>query len=117
MKKKKAEKASTTPAAPKAPAPMPAFLADLPTSAFASSISPRTRVEKSAIALCTSEPTDGSVVPADPSRGAGDTVWATEAPPSFRYGTDRIVPHLVLGRRGGQLLLDQVHHRVVGQGG
>ena len=82
MKKKNAENARTTPAAPNAPAPMPAFLADLPISALASSTSARISVDTSAIALCTSVPMEGSVVPADPVRGAGDTLWATGAPPS-----------------------------------
>src|SRR6476469_8658726 len=135
MPKKNPENARTTPAAPKAPAPMPAFLADFPTSALASSTSARISVDMSAIALCTSVPTDGSAVPADTVSGAGDTLWATGAPPSFGAGLIESCPtgagstHVgpcrpplargvsVLGRRGGQLLLDQVHHGVVGQGG
>src|SRR5688572_2416172 len=60
MPKKKPEKARTTPAAPNAPAPIPAFFADLLTSVLASSTSARISVDMSAIALYTSEPTDGS---------------------------------------------------------
>src|SRR5829696_7000476 len=60
MPKKKPEKASTTPAAPKAPAPIPPFLADFAISVFASSTSARISVETSAIALCTSVPREGS---------------------------------------------------------
>src|SRR3712207_5691453 len=144
--KKNVEKASTTPAAPKAPAPMPAFLADLPSSALASSISLRTSVETSAIALWTSVPTEGSSAPAVEFREAGDTLWATRAPPSIgtaghpnraarrrsarlrlppaplagarpepAKGGGRGGPFSVLGGCRGQLLLDHVHHRRVGQ--
>src|SRR3954469_25751658 len=77
MKKKKAEKAITRAAAPNAPAPMPAFLADFPISALASSTSERTRVETSAMALWTRVPTEGSPAAVVVSRWAGDTLWAT----------------------------------------
>ena len=72
----------TTPAAPKAPAPMRAFLADLPTSAFASSTSARISVDTSAVALWTSVPMEGSLGGPGPPIGADDTLWATGAPPS-----------------------------------
>src|ERR687889_2272944 len=132
MNRKTVETPSTTPAAPNAPAPMPAFFADLPTSALASSISLRTSVEMSAIALCTRVPTEGSSGPAVASRGAGDTLWATGAPPSIGSAGQRNRaaslpralgpparrgPGSVLRGSGGQLLLDQVHHRRVGQRG
>src|SRR5215218_2924216 len=81
MPKKKPEKARTTAAAPNAPAPTPAFLADLPSSVLASSISARTSVETSAMALWTSVPTEGSSAAADATL-AGDTLWATGASPS-----------------------------------
>src|SRR5215212_7945566 len=131
MKKKNAEKASTTPAAPNAPAPIPAFFADLLISALASSTSPRRRVEKSAIALCTSVPTVGSSFCGVTS--ADDTLWATGGS-SFDgpAGSARLVSGIVpYGRRvrapaspssvlrggRGQLVLDHVHDRGVGQRG
>src|SRR5829696_3407453 len=137
MPKKKPEKAMTTPAAPKAPAPIPAFLADLPTSALASSTSARISVDRSAIALWTSVPTDGSspaaVRTAGAALGALDTLWATGGS-SCRCARARgsmvlvrgMVPHdagpraaglsrSVLRGGGGQLVLDHVHHRRVGQ--
>src|SRR5829696_5916687 len=150
--KKKNEKASTTPAAPNAPAPMPAFLADVPTSAFASSTSARIRVESSAMALWTSVPTEGSSVWVLTSSWADDTLWATGAPPSdgcagsvlfadpagqgnraarrraarpdrvqgprasLRAVGGRGCSSVLRGRRR-ELVLDQVHHRRVGQRG
>src|SRR5687768_17152991 len=81
MPKKKPEKARTTPAAPNAPAPTPAFLAERPTSALASSTSARTSVDRSDMALWTRVPTDGSSVPAAWMAGdvldALETLWAT----------------------------------------
>src|SRR5918998_3155157 len=77
--RKMPEKASRTAAAPKAPAPIPAFFADLPTSALASSISLRISVETSAMALCTRAPTEGSsarVVLRAPD-GFDGALWAT----------------------------------------
>src|SRR3712207_871843 len=81
--RKMPEKKSRAAAAPKAPAPTPAFFADLPTSALASSISLRTSVETSAMALCTRAPTEGSsarVVLRAPD-GLDGALWATRAPP------------------------------------
>src|SRR4051794_14045299 len=77
------EKNSSAAAAPKKPRPMPARLTESPISDLASSISPRTRVETSAMALCTSAPMEGSPAPAGRVSPAGDTLWATGAPPSF----------------------------------
>src|SRR3954469_7482700 len=124
MPKKKPEKARTTPAAPKAPAPLPAFFADLPTSALASSTSARISVETSAIALCTSVPMEGSSGAAAGSIRAGDALWATGLLLRRTGLLGGIVPHdrgarpraplgrvaLVLRRGGGELVLDQVHH-------
>src|SRR3954470_10658046 len=53
---------------------MPAFFADVLISVLASSISARTSVDMSAIALCTSSPTDGSWVPVARLDAA---LWAT----------------------------------------
>src|ERR671915_521732 len=64
--------AASTPAAPNSPMLIPAFFADRPISALASSISLRTSVETSAIALWTRVPTDGSSGPG--TRTAGDVV-------------------------------------------
>src|SRR3712207_9443387 len=75
MNRKNAENARTTPAAPNAPAPMPAFFADRLISVLASSTSPRIRVETSDIALCTSEPTEGS------AGGAGGAGLRSRPPP------------------------------------
>src|SRR5687767_1929906 len=92
MPKKNAEKATMTSAAPNAPPPMPAFLADLPTSALASSTSARISVETSVIALCTSVPTVGSTVSAVRTAGdpldALDTLWATGSSSFGSRGTD-----------------------------
>jgi hypothetical protein len=105
MKKKNAENARTTPAAPNAPAPIPAFLADLLISVLASSTSPRISVETSAMALCTSVPTEGS------AGAAGTTVVVVVRPTDAEWATgiscrkgcrsDVIVPetcHLRSGR-------------------
>jgi hypothetical protein len=91
--RKMPEKASSTPAAPNAPAPIPAFFADLPTSALASSISLRISVETSAMALCTSAPTEGSSAPPGrPWDGVDDALWATGAPPGVRAGQGNRAP-------------------------
>src|SRR3712207_7594138 len=79
MNRKNAEKARTTPAAPNAPAPMPAFLAERLISVLASSTSPRISVETSAIALCTSEPTEGSA-------GAAGATGVLVVPPAGAGG-------------------------------
>src|SRR5947209_8412467 len=89
MPKKNVENATTTPAAPKAPAPMPAFFADFVISVLASSISARTSVDMSAIALCTSAPTVGSSVPATPAVPLGWALWATVGSSSVRRVPDR----------------------------
>src|SRR5688500_17041046 len=121
---------------------MPAFFADLPTSALASSISLRTSVEMSAMALWTRVPTEGSSAPAVESRAAGGTLWATAPPPpsgaagqgnaaSSAAMTRSSAPSgappracegwggggpLSVPRRGRrQLLPDQVHHGGVGE--
>src|SRR3954467_12405610 len=60
MPKKNPEKATTTPATPNDPAPMPARFADRPISDLASSTSLRMSVDTSAIALWTRAPTEGS---------------------------------------------------------
>src|SRR3954465_5936649 len=101
MKKKMAAKASMTPAAAKAPAPMPPRLAEVVSSAFASSISERTSVDMSAIALCASVPTEGSAGPETRTAGegveGGGTLWGTHGPPLIsadrRRGPRVIVPH------------------------
>src|SRR5215218_10595534 len=141
MPKKKPEKASTTPAAPKAPAPIPPFFADFAISVLASSTSPRIRVETSAIALCTSVPREGSAGTAVTTVvvvvvRSTDAEWATvcllsqggagQGDPALPTETEWIrggyadrstPPPSVLGGGRGQLLLDQVHHRRVGQRG
>src|ERR1700712_4900466 len=70
-------KASSTPATLNRATLVPAFFAEVVISALASSISLRTSVETSAIALCTSTPTDGSSVGVDRPSGPGETLWAT----------------------------------------
>src|SRR3954454_21309520 len=128
MKRKTVDTPSRTPAAPNAPAPIPAFFADLLISALASSISARTNVDMSAMALCTRVPTEGSSA-AVASCWACDTLWATGAPPSERVlrrtagqgngAARRPAPPprlpLILRRSSRQLVLDQVHHRRVRQ--
>src|SRR3954452_4961359 len=60
---------------------MPAFFADRPISALASSISLRIRVETSAIALCTSMAIDVSSSLETRGRPMVGTLWATGTPP------------------------------------
>src|SRR4051794_17788699 len=118
---------------------MPAFFADVLISVLASSISARTSVDMSAIALCTSVPMEGSSVPVGRLDAA---LWATAGSSLIDGGLDMIVPdarrwraprsgeaewpgsdtaprplHSILGGRARQLLLDQVHDRGVGERG
>src|SRR5687768_8253436 len=64
MKKMTAAKAAITPATAKAAALMPPRLTDVPISALASSISLRTGVDTSVMALLASVPSEGSAGPA-----------------------------------------------------
>src|SRR4051812_27506075 len=123
---------------------MPAFFAERPSSLLASSTSLRIRVETSAIALCTSSPMEGSwgpvarldvalwatsgsssvggtntmIVPDTASRRAPRSVKAPcRAPPRACEGRGAGGPFSVLGRGGGELLLDQLHDRGVGERG
>src|SRR4028118_669139 len=72
-------KAASTPATANSPTLTPAFFAERPTSALASSISARMSVDTSAMALCTSDPTEGSsLLPAcRPVGWVDDALWAT----------------------------------------
>src|SRR3954449_10969414 len=97
MKKKIAAKASRTPAAAKAAAPIPPRLAETVTSVFASSISERISVDMSAMALLASVPTEGSAGPAGrPASGVVETLWATGGSSLIGAGwraPPMIVPH------------------------
>src|SRR3978361_2347428 len=91
MKKKMAAKASMTPAAANAAAPMPPRLAEEVTSVLASSISERISVDMSAIALLASVPTEGSAGPAgEPASGVVETLWDTGGSSLIGAGCDAV---------------------------
>src|SRR3954447_16139443 len=105
-KKKNPAKASMTPAAAKAAAPIPPRLAETVTSVLASSISERIKVDMSAIALLARVPTEVSAGPV--GRLATEDVeklWATGGSSLIsaegRRGPPVIVPHDRRARRPG----------------